>query len=74
MTPMQYGYIRAHIEAAIRGVQEAGEDFSLRPFTNETIVQHLENAKTTLGPEPKIIRAEDCPGLLYDRSQNGTEH
>jgi len=48
---MQYGYIRAHIEAAIRGVQAADDEQISNPnapYSSAGIVQKLEDAQTAL--------------------------
>lgn len=51
MTSMQYGYIRAHIEAAIRGVQAADDEQTSNPnapYSSAGIVRKLEAAQTAL--------------------------
>jgi len=48
MTSMQHGYIKAHIDSAIRGVQEADDDNILVVG----ILQKLEDAKKMLGASP----------------------
>lgn len=60
MTSMQYGYIKAHIDNAIRAAQEV-ENFNAYP-----LLDSLEAAKSMLGPVP--------PMVLVTHSTNGTTH